>query len=732
MNKNFLSKFAVLTLAAGIFGYVVPTVFAAAPAGSMTGTALTIKCEQTTTAVSTLTVTSSGAEITDANDLRIRIQSTTNAIFDTAETTLTLGGTASAKASGTVTYPNTKTVLIPISDDFTDGQTLTVSGLKVIGGTCAGIGSTSAKPLQWSVDGSIYGNGNANTSITVTKELTTTTEIGNEPPIFTVNATDASNGTTPTNVGATTTWTATATDPNSDSYWLAICKTAAVTPGAAGIAPTCTGGEWAISAGKVLSTTASPASNTATRTALIGDAQSNEWYAYACDDNVSNPLCSLISGAGVDPTPFKVNHAPIINSVTSGNAFATPSTVTPGNGTGGQVFFRLVVTDTDNDTAQDSITYYICSSSAWTVAGCGATTFGTGTVANPFAGPNADNNSNTLIPIPTAHETNIPYYIFVKDSHELRDDAIFANSQSVTVTDVAPTVGTYTVNDISPTAGGSVTTAFSVLVSDNNGDNDIVTVNGFIYDDNAIDLTAGECTSAEKNCYSRPACTFSNVSTPATLGGSLWNTTPQSGDVQLTATCDAITTWYNINPTSLGADWRAHVNAIDSAPNTTIGADSGTQISVASLSAVAVAETSIAYNATTAGGDSTVRAESNTTLANAGNIEIDVGIRGTSMARSGGGFADIPVGAQKWSANAGYSSYETGGQALLALESVPGVAAQGCSNRDMAVRSDRTIGSSDYVLRWMIRIPPTQASGVYTGTNTFTSVVSDQCTGSDA
>ncbi len=115
-----------------------------------------------------------GSEITAANDIRIKIKTGTNATFDITKTSLTLGGTASAKASGTVTYPDSKTLLIDVTSNFTDGQTLVIPGLYLVGGAC-GSGPSGAKSLQWSVDnGTTYNDGFASTGITVTKTATTT------------------------------------------------------------------------------------------------------------------------------------------------------------------------------------------------------------------------------------------------------------------------------------------------------------------------------------------------------------------------------------------------------------------------------------------------------------------------------------------------------------------------------------------------------------------------------
>jgi uncharacterized protein (TIGR02145 family)/uncharacterized delta-60 repeat protein len=718
MKTNLLQKLAALSVAIGIFGLVPPHVFAAAPTGTLTGTPTALKCEQASTALGgTLTVTdhATAPQINATNDLRIRIQSSTNAIFDTSKTSLTLGGTASAKASGTVSYPDSKTLLIDVTSAFAGGDTLTVPGLFLAGGTCAGIGSTSAKPLQWSVDGSVYGNGAASTNITVTKELSTTLSIDNEAPKWLVAGdyvTDNSDAATPTNVEDSvipTTWTGKATDPNGDAYFMIICSEAGATAHN-GAAPTCASGTtWGVSdsdpgtIGNQANASGSVA--TVTRIAQPADAQSNNWYAYACDTNAAAAACSVVSPAGSNPSPFKVNHRPVIGTVTAGNTYGLNSQITPGNDTDGKVFFQIGVSDPDDDTVQDTIDYFICPTASFDGTVCELISYGEG--SGVATGTNAQNNTNTLVPIPTAHNAGKSFFIYLRDSHGLTDGGT-GGTYSYTVKDVAPRVGTYTVNDISPVAGGSVATSFSVLVDDDNGWDDINTVDGLIYDDNTVNLSSGTCSANERNCYLRANCAKA-----------------QGSDTQIVATCDAITTWFNINPTGPGV-WKAHVNAIDDI-NTTVGADSATQVAVGSLSAVAVAQNAIAYGSISVGGTSS--SSQTTTLQNVGNIVIDVGIHGTDM--SDGNSHTIPLGQQRWATTAGFT-YLTGDHPLVAdPESVPGTADQGCANQSVQVRATHDSTATDKDLFWKLRIPPTQQSGSYAGSNTFTSIADGLCTGTD-
>jgi uncharacterized repeat protein (TIGR03803 family) len=84
------------------------------------------------TAISAITVTddASTAGINTVDDIRITIPSGFNMTWDTSDTTASFSGTASAKASTTVSYEDSnRTLVIDVTSDFSAGQTLIVSGL---------------------------------------------------------------------------------------------------------------------------------------------------------------------------------------------------------------------------------------------------------------------------------------------------------------------------------------------------------------------------------------------------------------------------------------------------------------------------------------------------------------------------------------------------------------------------------------------------------------------------
>jgi len=186
----------------------------------------------------------------------------------------------------------------------------------------------------------------------------------------TTDARAESTATYPTNVGTAVIFTATGTDANSDPYYLAICKTAAVTAGN-NAAPTCDVGTWAISA-----QTASGVAATASYTTLVGDAESNSWYAYVCDKiSGSVGLCSAASsssqggindetGTGGTATPagspFRVNHRPTFGTAAFTRSSDDSSTIYP-NDTLKTTLPNSEINDPDSNGSQDTVTLYVCS-----------------------------------------------------------------------------------------------------------------------------------------------------------------------------------------------------------------------------------------------------------------------------------------------------------------------------------------------------------------------------------
>lgn len=86
------------------------------------------------TAMSPLTIrqdTAVGTGVTTANGLRVVIPVDLDMVWDSSITTAVIGGAAAAKVSTTVSYADSdKTLVLAVSSNFSDGDEVTVSGLK--------------------------------------------------------------------------------------------------------------------------------------------------------------------------------------------------------------------------------------------------------------------------------------------------------------------------------------------------------------------------------------------------------------------------------------------------------------------------------------------------------------------------------------------------------------------------------------------------------------------------
>jgi len=180
----------------------------------------------------------------------------------------------------------------------------------------------------------------------------------NTAPSFLVAPSDGNSATTtPSRVGSNVNFTVTANDAESNSYYLAVCKTAAITANN-DAAPTCAGGAWCVSEPTVSGIQAACSYNIQT-----SDAESNEWFAFVCDHN-SSSLCSLAGqGSGNGGSPFAVDHAPVFNAI--GN---TEGAIALGE----SVVFDSFSSDSDLSGGADAVILYVCKTADFTGSACGA------------------------------------------------------------------------------------------------------------------------------------------------------------------------------------------------------------------------------------------------------------------------------------------------------------------------------------------------------------------------
>ncbi len=126
------------------------------PAGD-SGSNQTFTVNDAATSISQLRIKAASTTpvITPANGIRIVIPDSVNMLWATSTTSATLGGSASGNVSSTVSYPNSKTLLLNVTSSFASNDDLTVSGLSFTNFTTSSAaaslaffygGSTSTNP----------------------------------------------------------------------------------------------------------------------------------------------------------------------------------------------------------------------------------------------------------------------------------------------------------------------------------------------------------------------------------------------------------------------------------------------------------------------------------------------------------------------------------------------------------------------------------------------------------
>lgn len=557
----------------------------------------------------------------------------------------------------------------------------------------------------------------------------------NTPPSFTVNAYEVieSSTSTPTNSGDNIVWTALANDSNGAPYFLLVCDTNATpTPNAAAGAgslgtapPDCDAGatQWGVSA-------AVPSDSYATVTRATTEvapfAESNDWYAWVCDDDPNNPRCNATPVQGLSATnssPFNVNKRPVFS------AFGNNGPVDPG----GVLTFFSTSSDPDVVDVDDNIYLVVCSSASYDTStnDCVGDGIASTTLGNVLSDASA---TYTLAAI--VQDDTYPAFGYVVDTHghEALGNPIQVNFD---VNNVAPTVlgGDISLNggtNISLSEPGGETTGFTLdfTIRDANSCENVsagAEITGF----NVSVFRSGVGTST---CDTTAANYDPNNCYPSGVGSGTWNlsctaTTTCSGPTQddIDYSC-TFPLWFVADPTDSGPNtpavlaaqnWTAAVSGVDDNSATGTLSTTTSPVELNSLSALQILANDIAYGGIEPGDDSgSLNATS--TLENIGNTGLDQEARGEDMCN---GFSigspcvesstsTIPADQQKFA-----SSSLTYSNPLAIIMS---------SSTDKEVELDvlKTTSTStpqQGTTFWGIAVPGTiELAGSYTGLNTFT------------
>lgn len=569
-----------------------------------------------------------------------------------------------------------------------------------------------------------------------TGTATTSVNVLNTPPVWTVNVEEQveSSTSSPTNATTSIVWHATGTDSNAESYWLIICATGDAPTANADAPPTCDGGApntWAVSP-----TTTSGTVATATYVTLVSDAERNDWYGSICDGNSATPRCNtdIQQGSGSTESPFHVNHRPTFDFLWNDGP------VDPGN------TITWTATSSDSDTlGSDTVQLFVCDTQDfdYTTLQC------TGTLIASSSLAASDPATTTTIAIPFQDDT-YGAYGFVVDNHgfhALEGSTEQATNSPYTVNNVAPTLlqGDIVLNsgsDMSLTVAQGLTTGFhaTYIVRDNNS----CVANGsttseFLGADVSIfraSTTFASCNETSEfnvnNCYTSVASTsYFTYSEPT--ASSTVDTCTGPNDVTQGFEFD-FSLWYTADPTD-GSDltdstwfaetWLAGVEVADDDSASSTAATSSSGVEVESFLAFAMATTSIPYGSVEPG-NTTTPITATTTILATGNVGLDQGLEGEDMCTNYTTFdscfdpspddatSTILVGFQVYGAT---STDYTSATALTAV-----------STEDEANVAKTTSTSSPAATStiWGIAVPVTiNLSGTYLGQNTFTAITGE-------
>ena len=573
---------------------------------------------------------------------------------------------------------------------------------------------------------------------------TTTLTVLNTPPQFTLNAYEVigSSTTTPTNSGDVIQWRAIGTDSNSAPYFLLICSTnasptanAAPNLGALGtVPPTCGGGatRWGVSAGTA-SGVAATVSTTTTEAAPF--LEENNWYAWVCDDDPTNPRCNNVPVQGANgPTassssPFNVNKRPVLVD------FYNNGPVNPG----GTLTFFSTSTDPDSVPGQDTLKLVVCQTNSYNTT---TNTCSSGFLASTSIGV-TDNATAVYTLASIVRDDVYGAYGFIVDQH---GHEALANpiQENFTVNNVAPTtlgadISLNEGNDIVLTVEADETLGFDLdftLRDANSCVNTSGTPGSELPDYRAVvyrtSIGTTTCSATgpynANNCYPSevPTATWNLVCTASTT------TCTGPGDDSMIYNCE-FPLWFIADPTdaapnipiSLSGDtWSAAVAGVDD--DGAIGplVAGASPVDLISFTAIDLITAQIPYGALEPG-NNTGTLNATTTIRSTGNTSIDQQVQGESMCPtfSVGNECDVsatstvPENQQKFSSTS------------LSYGSVLATILSSTTPSEVELDIDKSTSTSSPnsgITYFGIAVPSSiSLAGAYTGLNTFYGVTAE-------
>lgn len=521
--------------------------------------------------------------------------------------------------------------------------------------------------------------------------VTTSVNVGNGAPSFDMAPYDNSSGSSPTNVGNNVTFEGIATDPNGEDFYLAICKTDAITPTNGG-APTCDGGAWCVS-----SSASSGGAASCTYTALAGDAEANAWFAFVCDGNSSDAACSASSQPGGSTgSPFEVNHRPVFDTISNDGPLNPGSTVTWSTNT--------ATTDSDTSYSSDTVKLIICKTAGITNDDCD------GGVSDRWCASSFVANSPSCtydVPTPNSDGAQTAY-AYIVDNHYFPATGVNQGSSTdFTVNNVSPVVSAVSINsgsDITLTEGTTTSITLGGTVTDNNGCGDISSVESSMYRSGIGYASCDEDAEDDDNsCYAQVSCSVVGAG----------NTCDGGTDASADYTC-TVSVQYFADSTVADTQYPTETWL-----STLKGIDDDAAEGTAEVSTGVEMNTLVGYDVTNAidygslsVGQSNDPLDKITTITATGNVGLDQELSGTDM--TNGGTGSIGVSYQKYALSTA-TAYASG----VSLSS---------SATEVELNCSKTTSSGSPATQntwWGLEIPTGTDSGSYTGTNTIVAVLGE-------
>ncbi len=577
------------------------------------------------------------------------------------------------------------------------------------------------------------------TKAEATSTATTTLTVLNTPPQWVVGQEGReqfeSSTSSPTNSGDVVSWVGTATDANGAPYFLIVCSNSA-TPTAQQatstlgmVPPICSGGgtRWAVSTGTVSGTQARAATTTSESAPF---AESNDWYAWVCDDDPVSPRCSTTSSQGTAATnssPFNINRRP------SFTAFGNNGPVNPA----GTLTFLSSSTDPDVVDTEDLLYLVVCRNNTYstTTNTCGGGDFLASTTVGQLLNPSATYTLPAIV-----QDTSYAAYGYIYDQHghEAVGGAQGTNV-TFTVNNVAPTVagGTISLNgglDITLTNPGTQTTGFTLdfTIADANscdafGGGAADEITGYVASVFRSGVGTSTCNGLAAS-YNANNCYVSGAS------AAVWNLACTASSTSCTgATDDTVVynctfpLWFIADPTVSGTPfdaqaWAAGIAGVDDDNATGSMSTSTSAVDLISFVAIDLLTSLIAYDQLEPG-NQMANLTATSSLRVLGNTGLNQLLGGDSMCTGYSPSNPCPVSAtstipqdeQRYATSA--LAYASGAQ--LQPTSTP------ATLLIQIPKPTSTTTPTSGTTYWGIRVPAAiTLAGSYTGRNTFTGAIS--------